>query len=223
MTDRRDEIDAIEELLPWYAAGTLDPADARRVEEALARMPELRASLRLVREEREETVALNESLGAPSADAWERVAAMTEAEPRRATFGSRLSPLARLVGLGARPNSARLAWVSAAAAVVVLLEGAVIVSLLPTRGEAPFRTASAPSTGGQGAEVLVAFAPDARLDQVSAWLKAHQASIVSGPGPDGFYRLRVGDKRLSADEKAALIHEIGAAPFVTMVLPARSR
>ncbi|MGY4594089.1 anti-sigma factor RsiW [Bradyrhizobium sp. GM22.5] len=31
----------IELLLPWHAAGTLNPRDARRVDEALARDPEL--------------------------------------------------------------------------------------------------------------------------------------------------------------------------------------
>src|SRR5205085_11060656 len=31
----------IEMLLPWHAAGTLNPRDARRVDEALARDPEL--------------------------------------------------------------------------------------------------------------------------------------------------------------------------------------
>ena len=42
-TDRQEEIEAIEAMLPWYAAGTLDPRDAKRVEEALARRPDLRA------------------------------------------------------------------------------------------------------------------------------------------------------------------------------------
>jgi len=31
----------IELLLPWHAAGTLNPRDSRKVEEALARDPEL--------------------------------------------------------------------------------------------------------------------------------------------------------------------------------------
>jgi len=221
MSNRRDEIDAIEELLPWYAAGRLGPADARRVEEALARVPELRASLRLVQEDRDETIALNEGLGAPGGGgAWARVLAVTEAEPRKPTFGSRVSSLAGLVGLGAQPNRTRLAWVAAAAA-LMLLEGAAIISLLPPAGEAPFRTAGA-SASGQGAEVLVAFAPDARLDQVSAWLNAHHASIVEGPR-GGLYRVRFGDKPMNPDETAALMREIRAVPIVTMVLPAKGQ
>ena len=53
----------IEELLPWHAAGTLSRRDAQRVEEALARDPELARRYALVREELGETISLNETLG----------------------------------------------------------------------------------------------------------------------------------------------------------------
>src|SRR5450830_803918 len=45
----------IEELLPWHAAGTLSRSDARRVEEALTRDPELARRYALVRDEFGET------------------------------------------------------------------------------------------------------------------------------------------------------------------------
>src|SRR5207253_3034887 len=57
----------IEMLLPWHAAGTLNARDARRVDEALARDPELARQYAVIREEYAETIHLNESLGAPSA------------------------------------------------------------------------------------------------------------------------------------------------------------
>ena len=57
----------IEMLLPWHAAGTLNARDARRVDEALARDPELAKQYAVIREEYAETIHLNESLGAPSA------------------------------------------------------------------------------------------------------------------------------------------------------------
>ena len=59
------EIQEIEELLPWHAAGTLSRRDAQRVEEALARDPELARRYALVRDELGETIHLNETLGAP--------------------------------------------------------------------------------------------------------------------------------------------------------------
>jgi anti-sigma factor RsiW len=86
----------IEELLPWHAAGTLSRRDAQRVEEALARDPELARRYALVREELAETIHLNESLGAPSPRAMEKLFAAIDAEPARRqaaslNFGTRIS------------------------------------------------------------------------------------------------------------------------------------
>jgi len=218
-TDRNEEIDAIEALLPWYAAGTLDPRDAKRVEEALARRPDLRASLEVAREDRDETIALNEALGAPSPAAWTRVLAVAQAEPRKPSLKARLMSVAGLVGLGAEPHPRRLAWVGAAAAIVIALQTATIVSLLPAAKGPGYQTASQTSATADGASVLVAFAPDARLDQVGAWLQQHHASIVEGPR-GGMYRVRVGDKSLTKEQMAALVAELSASPLVRMVLPA---
>jgi len=218
-TDRKEEIDAIEALLPWYAAGTLDSREAKRVEEALARRPDLRASLELVREDRDETIALNESLGAPSPAAWTGVLAAVEAEPRKPSLRARLMSLAGLVGLGAEPRPRRLAWAAAAAAIVIVLEAATILSLLPAAKGPGYQTASESPAAAEGASVLVAFAPDARLDQVGAWLQQHHASIVDGPRA-GMYRVRVGDKSLTKEQMSALVAELGATPLVRMVLPA---
>ena len=46
----------MEMLLPWHAAGTLNARDARRVEEALARDPELARQYAVIREEYAETI-----------------------------------------------------------------------------------------------------------------------------------------------------------------------
>ncbi len=92
MKQEAPERQEIEELLPWHAAGTLSRRDAQRVEEALARDPELARRYALVREEFGETIHLNETLGAPSARALEKLFAKIDAEPARrraASFGSR--------------------------------------------------------------------------------------------------------------------------------------
>ena len=73
----------IELLLPWHAAGTLNARDARRVEEALARDPELARQYAVIREEYAETIHLNESLGAPSARAMQKLFAAIDEEPER--------------------------------------------------------------------------------------------------------------------------------------------
>src|ERR671934_2824811 len=79
-----DDPGEIEMLLPWHAAGTLNARDARRVEDALARDPELAKQYAAIRGEYEETIHLNESLGAPSARAMQKLFAAIDAEPARA-------------------------------------------------------------------------------------------------------------------------------------------
>ena len=66
MSEKADDRQEIESLLPWHAAGTLSRRDAERVERALASDRELARRFDLVREELAETIVLNESLGAPS-------------------------------------------------------------------------------------------------------------------------------------------------------------
>jgi len=78
MTD--DEPTEVEILLPWYAAGTLRRRDRQRVEEALKSDPALARHAELVREELAETIWLNESLGAPSAHAMDRLMAAIDEE-----------------------------------------------------------------------------------------------------------------------------------------------
>ena len=77
------EREEIEALLPWHAAGTLDRGDAERVERAIAADRELSRRYDLVREELSETIHLNESLGAPSSRALEKLFLKIDAEPVR--------------------------------------------------------------------------------------------------------------------------------------------
>jgi anti-sigma-K factor RskA len=74
----------IEELLPWYATGTLSGREAERIEQALAGDHELAQRYELVRRELAETARLNESLGAPSARAMEKLSAAINAKEVRA-------------------------------------------------------------------------------------------------------------------------------------------
>ena len=73
----------IEELLPWYAAGTLSGHEVDRVEQALAGDRELAQRYELVRRELAETTRLNEALGAPSVRAMEKLFAAINAEEAR--------------------------------------------------------------------------------------------------------------------------------------------
>ncbi len=79
------EPDAIDLLLPWHAVERLSPEDASQVEAALAREPARARHLAAVREERAETVALNQDLGAPSRAARDALFARIATEGRKAS------------------------------------------------------------------------------------------------------------------------------------------
>ena len=85
VSKRAPERQDIEALLPWHAAGTLSRRDTERVEAALANDNDLRKQYQLVREELGETIRLNESLGAPSARAMERLFRRSRSRPPAST------------------------------------------------------------------------------------------------------------------------------------------
>src|SRR5689334_17398224 len=96
----------MELLLPWHATGTLGGRDSRRVEEALARDPDLARQFAVVREEYAQTIRLNESLGAPSARAMQKLFAAIDAEPSPEQRAS-LDVAARLTGFFAKVRRGR--------------------------------------------------------------------------------------------------------------------
>ena len=78
--DKQPERHEIEVLLPWYAAGTLSRREADLVERVLAGDSELARRYDVVRQELAETIHLNETLGAPSARAMEKLFAAIDIE-----------------------------------------------------------------------------------------------------------------------------------------------
>src|SRR5437588_9979556 len=165
----------IEMLLPWHAAGTLNARDARRVEEALARDPELAKQYAVIREEYAETIHLNESLGAPSVRAMQKLFAAIDGEPvRKPSLSTNLS--ARFSEFFAKLSPRTLAWSASLGAVLLLLQAGVIGAVLMKNQTASFQTASlsmnepsaAPITRDLASSVaptraLVRFVPEARI------------------------------------------------------------
>src|ERR1700752_2535488 len=119
------EREDLESLLPWHAAGTLSRRDAERVEQALASDRELARRYDLVREELNETIHLNETLGAPSARAMEKLFAKIEAEAPRAKKSS-FDLVGRIVEFMSSFSPRTLAMAGAAAAVAVFVQAAVL-------------------------------------------------------------------------------------------------
>jgi hypothetical protein len=208
----------IEELLPWHAAGTLSRRDAQRVEEALARDPELARRYALVREELGETIHLNESLGAPSARAMEKLIAGIDAEPVRRqaaplNFGTRIAEF--FASLSPRT----LAWSAGAAAVAILLQAGLLAGIMLNETKTSgYQTASAPTTDpGVGAFTLIRFAPQASSDDITRFLEANKLSIAAGPMAGGLYKVRVAVTGIPKAELARIVKKLQEDKVVSFI------
>jgi anti-sigma factor RsiW len=216
----------IELLLPWHAAGTLNPRDARRVEEALARDPELAKQYAVIREEYAGTIALNESLGAPSARAMTKLFAAIDGEPARHPSRS-LSLSTRVSEFFASLSPRTLAWSASLGALALLLQAAVIGAVLVKSQSASYQTASLsmnqPITRDLGGaatpppRALVRFAPDARVADITALLDSYQASIVDG-AKGGMFRLQFGSRPMSKDEITGLMNKLQSEKIVSLAV-----
>ncbi len=187
----------LEDLLPWYAAGTLKPEEQRRVEAAVQRDPALARSLALAQEELAETVGLNESLGGPSPRAMTRLLERIEAEAPRRVRTSAMERLAAWIGERLAPRT--LAWATVAAAALIAVQTGLLAHLALGEREAPFETASGPTSATGGSFLLVGFAEQVTAAEITSFLQAQRASIVDGPRAGGLYRLRL-EATASPDE-----------------------
>jgi len=219
----------IELLLPFHAAGTLNARDARRVDEALARDPELARQYAVIREEYAETIHLNESLGAPSARAMTKLFAAIDAEPARNRSAS-FNLSAAVAGFFASLSPRTLAWSASLGALALLLQAGVIGAVLMKNQTASFQTASLstnapitrPITRDLGSSIappraLVRFAPEARIADITALLDTYQASIVDG-AKGGMFRLQFGSKAMGKDEVASLMSKLQGEKIVSLAV-----
>jgi hypothetical protein len=226
----------VELLLPWHAAGTLNVRDARRVEDALASDTELARQYAVIREEYAETIHLNESLGAPSMRALQKLFADIDQEPVRtpptsARFSKRISQF--FAGLSPRT----LAWSAGLGAMVLLLQTGVIGTVLlmksqdssfqiaslmqESRAAAPELRSAAPITRDLGAasspRALVRFAPDARISDITALLDNYQASIIGG-AREGMFRIQFGNGAMGKNDVAALLGRLQKEKIVSLAV-----
>jgi hypothetical protein len=208
----------IEALLPWHAAGTLSRRDAQRVEEALSNDPELARRYALVREEFGETIHLNETLGAPSARALEKLFTKIDAEPERRQAASfNLSD--RIAEFFANLSPRTLAWSASAAAVAILLQAGLLADiLLKETKPGGYETASAPTTDpGVGAFTLIRFAPQASSDDITKFLEANKLSIAAGPMAGGLYKVRVAVTGIPKGELANIVKKLQQDKVVSFI------
>jgi anti-sigma factor RsiW len=221
----------VEMLLPWHAAGTLNARDARRVEEALAHDDALARQYAAIREEYAETIALNESLGAPSSRALQKLFAAIDMEPARETQAPSNRP-SRVADFFAGLSPRKLAWSAGLAAVLLVLQAGVIAAFLIKDRDRPatFQTASlrmnetslnAPVTRALGPQqtpprALVRFKADARISDIIALLDTYQATIIGG-GQGGMFRLQFNGGAITQAEAARLVGKLQNEKIVGQV------
>ncbi len=207
----RDNVpsEEIQALLPWYATGTLDKRDRRRVDKALQQDPALARQLDLVREELAETIHLNETLPVPSSRVANRLIAAIEAEvpaSSKRRFGAAVWLGEFFAGLSPRA----VAVTASFATLVIALQGAVLVDIFTKPGAVPPQGApQAPVYRGLGAPsgsfAMVRFARQASAGEITNFLQNYQAAVVDGPTAGGLYRVRVAMTSLPRGEVARLV------------------
>lgn len=213
----------MEMLLPWHAAGTLNARDTCRVDEALARDPELAAPYAAIQEECVETNHLNERLGAPSARTMEKLFAAIDAEPERKPSAAR-DISAEIAGFFETLSPRTLAWSASLGALALLLQAGVIGAVLMKSQPASFQAASLstgePVTRAEGPEapprVLVRFAPDARVSDVRALLDSYRASIINTRG--SMFRLQFGNEAMPKDEMTGLMSKLQGEKIISVAV-----
>ena len=214
----------IELLLPWHAAGTLNARDARKVDEALASDPELARQYAVIREEYAGTIDLNESLGAPSVRAMQKLFVAIDAEPARKPSAS-ANIAVRFAALFSNLSPRTLAWSASLGALVVVLQAGVIAAVLMNDRPSTFQTASLstsePITRDLSAapppHALVRFAQDARISDITGLLDKYQASIVDG-AKGGMFRLQFANSAMSKDEFAKLLKQLQNEKIVSLAV-----
>jgi hypothetical protein len=218
----------IEALLPWHAAGALSARDTRRVEDALLRDPSLAEQYAAIQEEYAETIALNESLGAPSSRAMQKLFAAIDAEPARKPSAS-LKFSTGIAEFFASLSPRTLAFSAALGALALLLQAGVIGAILSKGQSGSFQTASLSGPKdtivrglGQetGPRALVRFVKDARVSDITAFLDANQASIIDST-QGGMFRLQFGDKPMSRQEVAGLMTRLQSEKIIELAAPAQ--
>ena len=187
-----------EELLPWYANGTLEGEDRAFVEAYLEQNPAARSELEwyrsLQQRVRENVPAVPATIGLART--------MRLIQGDRPTFSERVS--AFFGNLGLRPSYAL------AALAVVAVQGGVITSLLgDVRDNADQIRALRAVRVEEGPMLKVSFAPEAKETDIRMLLVQVHGELAGGPGQLGDYYLRV-----PAGSEAASLARVQAAPIV---------
>jgi hypothetical protein len=208
----------VELLLPWYAAGTLDPAEMRQVEAALANDPELASRYEWARAEFAQETAIGNAAGEPSTADVKTLFAKIDALPARQRQNS-FSLGERVAEFLASLSPRTLGWSAMAAALAIVLQAAVLGGIaFHEKTPGSYESASVPSaTPGDGSYVLIRFAPAATAADISKFLTDNNLSIVSGPSGGQLYQVRIAPAKLATDELSRVVTKLQSDKVVGFI------
>lgn len=190
-----------DELLPFYANGTLGDEDRAWVERYLAEHPESRAELEWYR-------SLSQRLldGAPAVPETIGLAkAMTLIRGDRPTLAERVASFFGAFGL--RPAAAF------AGLAIVAVQGGVILNLLDAaEDDATEIRALRASVTDDGPMLKLNFAPDAKESEIRMLLVTVQGRLAGGPGQLGDYYVIV-----PRGKEASTAEQLKSDPIVAAV------
>lgn len=206
----------VQDLLPWYLAGTLEAAEQARVQAHLGVCAECQADLQLQRRLKAEIVQapLDVEHG------WSQMLKRIEADARPA-------PQARRAGAGRAPRSrpswlggavalgpawgAQAVWGGAALAASLAIAGVVWA---PALHPAEAYHVLGAKTAAKPGNIVVIFRPDTPERAMREALKASHARLVDGPTAADAYVLSV-----PAAERAAVLAALRARADVVLAQP----
>ncbi|MBE7417052.1 MAG: hypothetical protein HS128_04725 [Ideonella sp.] len=196
-----------DELLPFYANGTLDEADRAWVDAYLREHPQSAAELQWYRSLQD---TLRRDAPAVSAEiGLARVMAKIRAEsaPRRAAVRPGLGERLREFFASITPQPLLKPALAGALAVVVV-QGFVIADLAGTRVDSEIRAVK-PSVVDAGPYLKVNFKADAREADIRMLLVEIDGSLAGGPGQLGDWYVRIPEARIAAAQQ-----KVSASPIV---------
>jgi hypothetical protein len=219
------EREEIEALLPWHAAGTLTRREAQKVEQALAADADLAAQYATIREDLAETIVANETLGAPTARAMQKLMADIEADTssaRRARTSFNLGAWLSETLSSFSPRT--LAWSATAAALAVVLQAGLLAGMFVSeRQGTSFQTASfhdvTRSIPDDGSYLIMSFSPQANVADVNKLLNTYKMAVVDGPNGGNVYTVRLAMTGMPKEELARLVKQLQDEKAVTLVGP----
>jgi hypothetical protein len=192
---------AVQRMLPWLLAGTLEPADLAVAEPHLRECAACRADLAWQRKLR---------AAAPAPDgAFDADRAFAQLLPRLGPQAPRAGVLARW-RRAAAANDAWLRWTA-----VAELAAIAVLSVMLARPAPDYRAMGAPAADGNA---VIVFRPDTPERDLRRILKAAGARVVDGPTVTDAYVLA-----LPAADASATLARLRAEPAVTLAQPLGAR